>query len=1186
MTQRMAPYPGLRPFGENDRAIFFGREAQTVSVLALLEENQFVAVVGSSGSGKSSLVLAGVLPAVREGFLRSTSDWKIVVLKPGSDPCGNLARALEREGVENNEIVSTPVVSPAGLVARTEGSFGEDQPRTLIEKLHVADRALIDLVTPARGATALKENRESIIARATETIPSEELSGPRLLIVVDQFEEIFTFRRAESETGAKSTRFAPRDEAATFVRLLLTAAADQAGRIAVVITMRSDFIGDCDAFLELPELVSQCQFLVPRLNRSQMREAIERPGQIDDLGYAPFGFEAGLVNRIIAEAGDRLDQLPLMQHALMRIWKEAGGPTAVPERGLILSHRDYEKAGMIAHALSDDADLAWKKVKDDPGKARLTRQLFLLLSDVHPDGKIVRRRPLVSEIQTVTGADIAAIEEIVRLFQSEDRNFLVPPLTEGARLEPDDHLDISHEALLRQWTEFGKWLAQETESKTWLQDLSRAATDLDEDPKTERWHGNDLRGAEEWMRDERPSEAWARRHGVTNWDRCLAFLELSRAEAKELQEKQRRAADQAQREKEQHQKSVLFLSRILGATFLLFLVVAILLLIRARRSENSARASESRAKEAIDLFATTADDVAAPIKSYAASALSQAEQQVAKLTKALSRAGTESPPDKAAVDELIRARTDAEKAADAIEKLAGSLKKAVEIRQDDNLKRTAESLSAEAEKVRARRKSLQRNSEALAALKESIGARIEHMEEELAGILGVEKPDRALVLSKDENIVEATADLDAILAIGLAGEALGFKEADFSEFKDRAEKISSTLDRAHEIKEAAYTTSDIAVWKKDIAVEIKHQAKINRVHFSPKFLSNNPCLVSAGEDKAVRFWDKDGTSLAVRAISSSINDIAFNPQGTALAAASNGSTVRVFSWGQGLTSSTIAEVYFEKHSDSITDVEYSHAGDRIVSASADRTVRVFDSHTLAQAYFTSPALPSIVTSVAFHPRDMLVVSGSDDGQVRLHSIDPPVVLKLGAFGAPARRPEFSIDGQFVIAASGDKTARVWTLPTVVNYEGIISVTAPAKEIVNIEHPAPVTHATFRPGITAKGYSFATTATNGEVRLVQFAKITGSAEAAQTRILERRHPGAAVFATWSSDGHWLATVGGGEIILWEWINESCAARLRLAELPAGTSRAEFSPDGHFLVAYGGDQSAYVWDLTKPMIPGPK
>jgi len=147
--------------------------------------------------------------------------------------------------------------------------------------------------------------------------------------------------------------------------------------------------------------------------------------------FAPFAFEDGLVRCIIAEAGDHLDQLPLMQHALMRTWKIAGGPTAQFGSALTLTHRDYRSAGGIAEALSKHADAAWTSIEQDAAKANLARRLFLLLADVHPDGKIVRRRPLVSEVQAVTGANIPAIEEIVLLFQSDDRNFLLPPLKPG-----------------------------------------------------------------------------------------------------------------------------------------------------------------------------------------------------------------------------------------------------------------------------------------------------------------------------------------------------------------------------------------------------------------------------------------------------------------------------------------------------------------------------------------------------------------------------------------------------------------------------------------------------------------------------------------------------------------------------------------------------------------------------------
>jgi WD40 repeat protein len=257
---------------------------------------------------------------------------------------------------------------------------------------------------------------------------------------------------------------------------------------------------------------------------------------------------------------------------------------------------------------------------------------------------------------------------------------------------------------------------------------------------------------------------------------------------------------------------------------------------------------------------------------------------------------------------------------------------------------------------------------------------------------------------------------------------------------------------------------------------------------------------------------------------------------------------------------------FEKHSDAITDVEYSRGGDYVVSSSADRTVRVFEPDKgMAQVYYSSPPLPGIVTSAIFHPKGNLVVSGCDDGGVRLHTVTPPAIQLLGKFDAPARRPEFSADGKFVLAASGDKTVRIWQIDT-------------PGEVVRITHEAPVTQATFRPVTNGDTYVFVTTATNGEVRCGRLDGTPGGGGQSDA-ILEPRHPGAAVSAKWSADGNWLATVGGGEVILWKWTNDLPVARLRMVELNSATSRAEFSPDAKLLVTYGADQVAYVWDITK-------
>ncbi|MDZ4289556.1 MAG: hypothetical protein U0984_16445, partial [Prosthecobacter sp.] len=263
---------------------------------------------------------------------------------------------------------------------------------------------------------------------------------------------------------------------------------------------------------------------------------------------------------------------------------------------------------------------------------------------------------------------------------------------------------------------------------------------------------------------------------------------------------------------------------------------------------------------------------------------------------------------------------------------------------------------------------------------------------------------------------------------------------------------------------------------------------------------------------------------------------------------------------------------------------FSRGGDYVASCGADRVVRVFEPEAnMAQRYYSSPPLPGIVTSVMFHPGGNLVVSGCDDGGVRLHEIAQPKISTLGTFGAPARRPEFSKDGKLVVAASGEKTdndilgtARVWFIGS--------KTDGGPKEMLKMAHAAPVTQATFRPVEDENGYVIITCATNGQVRWLHLAheayKLAAIADT-EGLPLKETHLGAALWASWSADGHWLATAGGGEVIIWEEERTISPpkARLRLTGLDPATSRCEFSPDGKTLATYGGDNFVYLWDISQ-------
>ena len=264
------PFPGLRPFEPDEDHLFFGREKEIDELLRRLRSTRFLAVVGTSGSGKSSLVRSGLIPSLYSGFMvQAGSSWRVAIFRPGEDPIAHLAEALDQSGV---------LGADEGDAAGT-------------------DRAMLE-VTLRRGSLGIVD------AVRYARIPSRD----NLLIVVDQFEELFRFRRNRLIENS-------RDEAISFVRLLLEASRQSALPIYVVLTMRSDFIGDCIDYPDLPEAVNNGQYLVPRMTRDEVRLAITGPVAVGGGEIAP-----RLVLRLLNELGDDQDQLPVLQHALRRTW--------------------------------------------------------------------------------------------------------------------------------------------------------------------------------------------------------------------------------------------------------------------------------------------------------------------------------------------------------------------------------------------------------------------------------------------------------------------------------------------------------------------------------------------------------------------------------------------------------------------------------------------------------------------------------------------------------------------------------------------------------------------------------------------------------------------------------------------------------------------------------------------------
>ena len=417
------PYPGLRPFRREEAIVFFGRDEQVDQLLAKLDRSRFLAVVGTSGCGKSSLVRAGLIPALKTGLMVSGgARWVVATMRPGDQPIRNLARALIDDGV---------VAGPAAAVEHT--------PEFLTAALR-------------RGPLGLAE------ALCDAPPPGQK----KLLLLVDQFEEIFRFRR---EGG--------RDEADAFVELLLASAAQEDVPIYVVLTMRSDYLGDCNLFAGLPEALNDSQFLTPRLTRDQRREAIEAPAHVFEGRVEP-----ALVNRVLNDMDAGPDQLPLMQHALMRLWTRAcraaapSSDQAPDPQEVVLTLTDYEAIGGLKLALSGHADEVFDRL--DEGQRTIAEVLFRGLSERGAEGRDIRRPTPLRSVAEVAGVPVEQVIPVVEAFRHPDLSVLVPP--PPTPLEPETILDISHESLIRQWQRLRAWAEAEANSAEMYRRLEKTAS--------------------------------------------------------------------------------------------------------------------------------------------------------------------------------------------------------------------------------------------------------------------------------------------------------------------------------------------------------------------------------------------------------------------------------------------------------------------------------------------------------------------------------------------------------------------------------------------------------------------------------------------------------------------------------------------------------------------------------------
>ncbi len=484
---RANPFPGLRPFREDEEHLFFGRESQVDAMVDKLASTHFLAVVGTSGSGKSSLVNCGLRPALHRGLMASGGTaWRMAQFRPGSEPLRAMAHALAEDGV----------------LFRDYQAGGLTLAEIVDTTLRMSKLGLIDIYQQAQLG-----------------------EGVNLLVVVDQFEELFRYRGLS--TGQDLEVAGIGEEANAIVNLLLEAGNQKNHRIYVVLTMRSDFLGDCAQFPGLAEAINAGQYLVPRLTRDERRAAISGPVRVGGAEIEPV-----LLTRLVNDVGDNPDQLSILQHALNRTWAhwhhEAGG-----DGPLGLAH--YQAIGSMARALDQHAERAYAEL----GTARqqlICEKLFKALTDKATDARGVRRPTTLGTLCALAGATAAEVTEVMAVFRKPSRSFLMPPA--GDTLAADTVVDISHESLMRIWKRLDGWADEEAQSAQGYRRLAETAA-LHAAGKASLWSTPDLDTALRWRELEKPTPEWADRYGF-DFDLAMQFLAASEEQRREEEQRELR----------------------------------------------------------------------------------------------------------------------------------------------------------------------------------------------------------------------------------------------------------------------------------------------------------------------------------------------------------------------------------------------------------------------------------------------------------------------------------------------------------------------------------------------------------------------------------------------------------------------------------------------------------------------
>jgi len=1116
----LCPYKGLSYFDESDAALFVGREALTAKlterVLSLTssgspQETRFLGIVGASGSGKSSLVRAGLVFALR--WNRASTDWHVHILTPTANPLESLATTLAHE---NNSVMAIT---------------------TLMDDFARDERSLQIFAKRKLGST----------------------NGSRLLLVIDQFEEVFALCRSEEERTA-------------FIDNLLTAASEVGGPIIVVITLRADFYAPCANYPPLREALAKQQEYIGAMNDKELRRAIEEPAQ-----RGRWEFEPGLVDLLLNDVGHEPGALPLLSHALFETWQR--------RRGRTMTHSGYTSSGGVRGAIAETAEAVFADQFTREQQA-IARRIFLRLTELGDDSAAgdTRRRATFNEL-ILKPEEVATTQVVLKALAD-------------ARLitTSEDSAEVAHEALIREWPTLHGWLEENRESLRQHRQLTEAAQDwsgTNHDPDL-LFRGGRLVQTREWASTHQEEMNALEREFLA------ASVEASEQEVAEREAQRQRELEAAQKladtERRRAEEQTYAAHRLrtrnrvvtgLGAIAVILAVLAGVFSIKSNQNAESAKANLTRseaqrlAAEANSLLLNSGNTnliALLTIRSLTTQYTPAGDAILAGLTN------LEPPPlefightseilgvDISPDGEYLATGSDDQTArlwdlatGETIRMFSGHVGRVEDVAfspdgkflltagEGDQTARLWDVASGEMVQVFSGHNSgvgliaFSPDGKSIATAGGDATARIWNVATgQTLQIFTHSSPFSGLAFSPDGKY----------LLTGSEGGTAQLWEVDTSSEVRVFDHVDNVTAASYspDGKYVAIGSQDKVVRLLDVASGqvvrefVGHQGPVLRIKFS----ANNRFLLTASSDRTARLWDLT-TGNTIRVFgghAATVRSVVFSPDDKLVVTVSDDRIARAWN-----LQTVPGGIQFSGHEATVWQASFSADGQHVLTASEDGTARIWDTAS-GQTLITLTGHTAEVRSAIFSPDGKMVLTASGDGTARLwDAVSGKELRRLEGHADLVNRAIFSPDGKYIVTTSYDGTARVWDAEA---RQTILTYTKQGPDHIN------------RIAFSPDGKAVVTSGDDGTARI--WDPMSG-----EEMMIFKGHTDKVSGVAFSPDGKYLVTASfDGSVRLWE-VASGKEVR-RFAGHPDGAYGTAFSPDGKYVLTSGADGTARLWEV---------